>query len=80
MKYYIIILLASIMMLGCEHKHPDGSYDSQRNIDISTVAIDSCEYINGFYKLAHKGNCKYCAKRRKAELEKLIKAIKEAEK
>jgi hypothetical protein len=48
---------------------------------LQVVVIDSCEYL--FYRdygqsssagfLAHKGNCKYCAERRRKELEKLLK-------
>lgn len=30
-----------------------------------TVVIDSCEYIEGFNKLTHKGNCKFCEERKK---------------
>ena len=68
------------MLLGCEYKNPDGSYDTQKSMDLRTVVIDSCEYISAYHQLAHKGNCKYCAKRRKKELKELIKAIKEDEK
>ena len=43
------------------------------------VVIDSCEYLigrdyagyYGFGYLTHKGNCKYCAERRKRELQNL---------
>ena len=24
------------------------------------IVIDSCEYVARFYKLAHKGNCRFC--------------------
>ena len=30
-----------------------------------TIVIDSCEYIEAFNKLAHKGNCRFCAERRR---------------
>lgn len=33
----------------------------------STIMIDSCEYIVWNQGLAHKGNCKFCAERRKKE-------------
>ena len=42
-----------------------------------TILIDSCEYIRGYDRLAHKGNCKYCAERRKQGLKELVKQIKE---
>lgn len=53
------------------------------------VVVDSCEYIiradrdtrgyngYGFGFMSHKGNCKYCAERRKKEQEELIRKIKE---
>ena len=75
----IILALTALVIVGCEYKNPDGSYDSSRNIDISTVAIDSCEYINSYNRLAHKGNCKYCAERRKQELRELIDSLKRIE-
>ena len=43
----------------------------------STIVIDSCEYIEAFNRLAHKGNCKFCAQRRKQELKQLVKELKE---
>ena len=33
----------------------------------STIVIDSCEYISWGHGLAHKGNCRFCAERRKKE-------------
>lgn len=46
---------------------------------LQVVVIDSCEYLigkaaagyNGYGYLSHKGNCKYCAERRKRELQNL---------
>ena len=46
---------------------------------LRTVVIDSCEYLIGsryepsseYGYLSHKGNCKYCAERRKQELQKI---------
>ena len=46
---------------------------------LRTVVIDSCEYLigsgresyAGYGYFAHKGNCKYCAERRKRELQNL---------
>lgn len=34
-----------------------------------TIVIDSCEYIEAFNRLAHKGNCRFCAERRKKQPE-----------
>ena len=63
--------------------------DENRTISPKIVVIDSCEYIvcysvggTQFITLhepvyIHKGNCKFCAERRKKELEGLISKIKE---
>ena len=31
----------------------------------NVIVIDSCEYVTRFYKLAHKGNCRFCKERNK---------------
>lgn len=64
-------------MISCNEYNPDGSY--KINIpggDFSIIKIDSCEYICSHYRFAHKGNCKYCAERRKQELKELIEELK----
>lgn len=50
--------------------------DNYPPISLHVVVIDSCEYLigktgedyKGYGYLTHKGNCKYCAERRKREL------------
>ena len=78
MKKIIILALAALMMAGCTEK-------STQPIELHkthTYIIDSCEYVGqaiGFRTgiLAHKGNCRFCAERRKQELEALVKQIKD---
>lgn len=51
----------------------------------SVIIVDNCEYIvkkidvskglSGY--LAHKGNCRFCAERRKQELKELVEQLKE---
>ena len=41
----------------------------------STIVIDSCEYIEAFNKLTHKGNCKFCVTRHRKERQDLIKQL-----
>jgi hypothetical protein len=60
------------MMVGCDYH-----YDPSRSLTIRTTTIDSCEYIEGFNRLAHKGNCRFCAERRQKELEELVIKLKE---
>ena len=77
MKKIILLALTTLMMVGCD-------YNSERNIDTKTlgiaygtIIIDSCEYIRGMDKLAHKGNCRFCKERRQKELEELVSRLKE---
>jgi uncharacterized protein YcfL len=77
MKKIILLALTTLMVVGCDYKNPDGSYDTSKSLMIQTIVIDSCEYIEGYYTLAHKGNCKYCAERRKQELKEFVKQLKE---
>ena len=79
MKIVVIILLAltALIMVGCDK-------NSNRNIDTKTegtiygtIIVDSCEYIRGANKLAHKGNCRFCKERRQKDLEELVIKLKE---
>lgn len=65
------------MMVGCEYQNPDGSYDTSKSLMVETIVIDSCEYISGFHRLAHKGNCRFCKERKQKELKELVIKLKE---
>lgn len=76
-KKILLLALTALMMVGCD-------YNSNRNIDtktegiiFGTIVIDSCEYIRGANKIAHKGNCRFCKERRQKELKELVEQIKE---
>ena len=78
MKKLILLALIVIIMAGCIPTNPDGSLKlSERANGPRVVVIDSCEYICYGYGMAHKGNCKFCAERRRKEQEELIRLIKE---
>lgn len=77
MKKIILLALTALMMVGCNYQNPDGSYDTSKSQTMKTVVIDSCEYIRGYYKLAHKGNCRFCKERKQKELEELVNKLKE---
>lgn len=77
MKKLIILVLTALMMVGCVEQNYKVTKKPRNNQSgFSVIEFDSCEYIQkdvlyqGF--LAHKGNCKYCAERRKAEQEKIV--------
>ena len=74
----LIILALALVMCGC------GKEVTYKIGNIKIVVIDSCEYIkthsygiSNNYNYSHKGNCKYCAERRKKEQEELVRKIKE---
>lgn len=80
----LIILALALMMCGCKESiltnHRDTHIDYIKDGFPITI-IDGCEYIrysNGHgTEFTHKGNCKFCAERRKKEQEELIRKIKE---
>jgi len=68
MNKFAYVILASIILLGCEK---DGEVVSSLNDkDIKIYVIDNCEYVGDVRGgsrdfLTHKGNCKFCAERAK---------------
>lgn len=78
----VIFGLVLVIALGTAfHPSKDGSDGktgtlviSEREISpkshIAKVVIDSCEYIEWGHGLAHKGNCRFCAERKKKEADK----------
>ena len=80
MKTLIYIFL-SLMLISCNVKEnniknlPEEKTKTIRvnSYDYKIITIDSCEYITTINQLAHKGNCKYCAERRKKELEEYVR-------
>ena len=65
----ILILSIIFCFFGCTPRYNENRENLKRKYDI--IVIDECEYIYiSIYRegyLAHKGNCKYCEKRRKEE-------------
>lgn len=80
MKKIILLALAALMMVGCGNiENGDGTYKVE--ISPRTYIIDSCEYIGyiGYGSgdiIAHKGNCRFCADRRKLELKEFVEQLK----
>lgn len=75
--YWLIFLLVGAFLCSCDDKVDNNgttvySTDGHKSYSLSqpnfsTIIIDSCEYVIGYHLLAHKGNCKFCAERRKKE-------------
>ena len=78
MKKIILLALAAIMIVGCSSNNRTAP---NCGTDYHVYVIDSCEYIGvindvfsnrEFNYLAHKGNCRFCAERRKKELREMF--------
>jgi hypothetical protein len=74
MKKIIALALLAIIMVGCEETKEDIKYATdEKGYTYELIVIDSCEYIcTSSYKLAHKGNCKYCLERSKKMIKEQI--------
>ncbi len=79
MKKLILLALLAVIMEGCLW---DGCEVEKSSMNYVDIIYDSCEYVysNISDKMAHKGNCKFCAERdsikwekRKAEIVELLK-------
>ena len=84
MKKIILLALLAMMMVGCyeANAYHSKQIDLVGDYGITTVEYQGCEYVvmqSHFQKhgtLAHKGNCRFCAERRKQELKKLVEQLK----
>lgn len=77
MRKIIILALTALMMIGCSKNRTQ----PRELHEMSTYIVDSCEYVglaigSRSGVLAHKGNCRFCAERRKQELQELVKQLK----
>lgn len=77
MKKIILLALVTLMMGACTEKDSNGhiAIDTGSNSNPETLIIDSCEYVKWGHSLSHKGNCRFCAERRKQELELLVEQL-----
>lgn len=82
----LLPLLALLLIVSCADRNPNGSvklnkYKHDGAIgNPHLVEVDSCEYIAWGHGLAHKGDCKYCAERRKKEFYEMIDVLFNTEK
>jgi len=62
-----LIVLFSLALVSCERTAPPSVVKNKYVLDnsYSVIEIDSCEYIEGYSLLTHKGNCRYCIIRNK---------------
>ena len=73
MKKLLLLALLATMMVGCKDEKGRNYATDEREYTYEVTVIDSCEYIcTPYYKLAHKGNCKYCLERNKKMIKEQI--------
>jgi hypothetical protein len=86
-KFFILVALFAMISCSEQpdtnvyHKveKTNDVYRVYDDLNVRVVIIDSCEYLigsistgyGGYGYFSHKGNCKYCAERRKRELQNL---------
>jgi hypothetical protein len=73
MKKLLGLIVIILALVGCIKRDPNGvllledrvSGNNELGDNPYVEVIDSCEYVVwGIYRMAHKGNCKFCAARR----------------
>jgi hypothetical protein len=85
MKKIILLALVTLMMVGCYQAkaYNDKQINLVGDYQVKTIVYQGCEYVvmeSNFYKrlvISHKGNCRFCAERRKKELKELVEQLKE---
>jgi len=64
LSYAFYTLLVAFIFCRCS-----GDFKKRQTINqvetFEIVEFDGCEYVFGYRRLAHKGNCKYCIEREK---------------
>ena len=74
MKQTIALMICIFIVIICLCLPQECRVEHVTSDDFAVIEYDSCEYIirssghQGF--LAHKGNCKYCEKRKQIKAEK----------
>ena len=62
-------LFLSVALMSCKPTTDTRALPTNDNFySFRVIEIDGCEYVQRKHQFAHKGNCKYCAERRKQEL------------
>ena len=69
MKKLLLLIFFAMIMVGCDDSN---SINISNSFYYNTVIIDSCEYVEGYHRLAHKGNCCFCAERNKKMIKEQI--------
>lgn len=65
----VVIIAILLLLAGCLPTKQE-SYQDWASRELETIEYDGCEYVTSRLRkanavLAHKGNCKYCTKRKR---------------
>ena len=65
-----VVIIVSMLLLTEHLPTKQESYQDWASRELETIEYNGCEYVtNGLLRanavLVHKGNCKYCAKRKR---------------
>ena len=75
---FIIGIILGVLIVWMDesgHKFDPNNIPEEKILpqsDISYCVIDSCEYITWGHKMAHKGNCRFCAERHRSGLKEIV--------
>jgi len=78
-KMFAMLAVVLALLVSCKGSGDNGTNSNLQYTNYGpfrTVVCDSCEYVIGYRKLAHKGNCRFCAVRRKEEMDSLVNVMK----
>lgn len=78
MKKLLLLALFAMIMVGCENTTENIEAPLGGNMftkPYQTIIIDSCEYVSGYRRIAHKGNCRFCAERNKRMVHQQVDSI-----
>lgn len=84
MKKIVLLALTAIIMVGCyEAKaYYEKQIDLVSDYEPTTIEYSGCEYVvvQSYWKkhltITHKGNCRFCAERRRHELQSIVEQFK----
>lgn len=73
-----LLFLCLLLLTACADKNSDGSIRLHKSDNAILgqpleFVMDSCEYVAYDRSIAHKGNCKFCAKREEERIRKIIR-------
>jgi hypothetical protein len=84
-KKNFLLAFTALMMVGCYQAkaYHDKQIELVGDYRIKTIMYQDCEYvvIESYHQkrvtITHKGNCRFCAERRKQELKELVEQFQQ---